>query len=55
MYAAQYCNSTVIIKKLLDYGAATAIRSADGKTAFDFAKQNAALPHDDIYWKLNQK
>ena len=55
MYAALYCNSTAIIKKLLDYGAGTSIRSADGKTAFDFAKENPSLPHDDVYWMLNQK
>ena len=55
MYAAQYCNSTSIIKKLLDNGAAVTIRAADGKTAFDYAKQNSSLPHDDTYWALNQK
>lgn len=55
MYAAQYCSSTLVIKKLLEYGAATSIRSADGKTAFDYAKENPALPHDDIYWMLNKK
>ena len=55
MYAAQYCSSTIVIKKLLDYGAGTTIRSADGKTAFDYAKENPTLPHDDIYWKLNKK
>ena len=55
MYAAQYCSSTIIIKKLLEYGAGTSIRSADGKTAFDYAKENPTLPHDDIYWMLNKK
>lgn len=55
MYAAQYCSSTIVIKKLLDYGAGTSIRSADGKTAFDFAKENPTLPHDDVYWMLNRK
>ena len=55
MYAAQYCSSTIIIKKLLEYGAGTSIRSADGKTAFDYAKENPSLPHDDIYWMLNRK
>ena len=55
MYAAQYCSSTIVIKKLLDYGAGTSIRSADGKTAFDYAKENPTLPHDDIYWMLNKK
>ena len=55
MYAAQYCSSTIVIKKLLEYGAGTSIRSADGKTAFDYAKENPTLPHDDIYWMLNRK
>ena len=55
MYAAQYCTSTAVIRKLLEYGAATTTRSADGKTAFDFAKQNPSLPHDNVYWALNKK
>ena len=55
MYAAQYCSSTIVIKKLLEYGAGTSIRSAEGKTAFDYAKENPTLPHDDIYWMLNRK
>ncbi len=55
MYAAQYCSSTIVIKKLLDYGAGTSIRSADGKSAFDYAKENPTLPHDDVYWMLNKK
>jgi hypothetical protein len=55
MYAAQYCTSTTVIRRLLEYGASTTIRSADGKTAWDFAKQNTSLPHDDVYWALNKK
>ena len=55
MYAAQYCTSTSVIRKLLEYGAATTTRSADGKTAFDYAKQNPSLPHDNVYWALNKK
>ena len=55
MYAAQYSSSTAVIKKLLDYGASPSVRSADGKTAFDFAKNNPSLPHDEIYWALNKK
>ena len=55
MYAAQFCTSTTVIRRLLEYGASTSIRSADGKTAWDFAKQNSSLPHDDIYWALNKK
>ena len=55
MYAAQYSSSTEVIKKLLDYGASASIRAADGKTAFDYAKQNSSLPHDETYWALNKK
>ena len=55
MYACQYCTSTAIIKKLLDNGASAAVRAADGKTAFDYAKDNSYLPHDDTYWMLNRK
>lgn len=55
MYAAQYSSSTEVIKKLLEYGASASIRAADGKTAFDYAKQNSSLPHDETYWALNKK
>ena len=55
MYACQYCTSTAIIKKLLDNGASASVRAADGKTAFDYAKDNSYLPHDDTYWMLNRK
>ena len=55
MYAAQFCTSTTVIRRLLEYGASTSTRSADGKTAWDFAKQNSSLPHDDVYWALNKK
>ncbi len=55
MYAAQFSTSTIVIKQLLDYGAATTIRTVDGKTAFDFAKQNSSLSHDETYWALNKK
>lgn len=55
MYAARYGNSTKVIKLLLQNSAQTDIRSNEGKTAFDYATQNKALPKDDIYWKLNNK
>ena len=53
MHACQYATSTEIIKLLLDYGAKSSIRDADGKTAFDYAKENKNLSHDEIYWGLN--
>lgn len=54
MYACQYGSSTKVIKVLLDNSAVTSIRSTEGKTAFDYAKENKNLRHDDIYWSLNR-
>ena len=55
MYAAAFSKSTSVIKMLLQNGAQTQIRSMDGKTAFDYARENKALPQDEYYWALNQK
>ncbi|MDD7768166.1 MAG: ankyrin repeat domain-containing protein, partial [Treponema sp.] len=55
MYAAAFSKSTSVIKMLLQNGAQTQIRSIDGKTAFDYARENKALPQDEYYWALNQK
>jgi ankyrin repeat protein len=54
IYAAQHASSTQIIKLLLDFGAKTSIRDVAGKTAFDYAKENKSLAHDEIYWSLNE-
>ena len=55
MYAAEFSSSTQIIKLLLDNGAVPAIRSAEGKTAFEYAKLNTQLEHDETYWSLNSR
>ena len=55
MYAAQYGNSTNVIKLLLDNGCITTVRSTEGKTAFEYASKNSKLKHDDNYWALNKK
>ena len=55
MYAAQYSTSTEVVKILLDNDAVKTIRSVEGKTVFDYAKDNSKLAHDDIYWSLNSK
>ena len=55
MYAAAFSKSTSVIKILLQNGAQTQIRSIDGKTAFDYARENKALTQDEYYWALNQK
>ena len=53
MYAAQYSNSTGVIGLLIQSGAKPGIQNVEGKTAFEFAKDNTRLAHDDIYWSLN--
>lgn len=55
MYAAQFGNSTKVLKILMDNGAATSVRSTDGKTAFEYATENPGLKHDEIFWSLNRK
>lgn len=55
MYAAQFASSTEVIKILLDHDAVKSLRSVEGKTVFDYAKENTKLDHDDIYWSLNSK
>ncbi len=54
MYACQYAKSTKIVNMLLENGARTSIVDSSGKTAFDYAKTNSKLKHDDIYWSLNK-
>ena len=53
MYAAEFSSETSILKLLLDAGAIPTMRDANGKTAFDYASQNAQLSHDDVFWSLN--
>ncbi len=53
MYAAKTNRSTKIIEYLLNTGAKTSYKSSEGKTAFQYAKENARLPHDGVYWRLN--
>ncbi len=53
MYACQYNSSTSVIKLLLDSGARISTVDSDGKRAFDYAKANKNLIHDEVYWSLN--
>lgn len=55
MYAAEYCESTKIIRALIENNAHTTVRSTEGKTAFDYAVNNINLEHDNVYWTLNKK
>lgn len=53
MYACEYSSKTDVIKILLENGAMVSVRDAGGKKAFDYAKENASLEKDEVYWKLN--
>ncbi len=53
MYAAESNKDTKILSWLLNRGAKKTYKTRNGMTAFDFAKQNKRLPHDEIYWSLN--
>ena len=53
MYAAETNKDTLIIHWLIKHGAKTTYKSTEGKTAFDYARANKALPKDKIYWSLN--
>ncbi|MCQ2584860.1 MAG: ankyrin repeat domain-containing protein [Treponema sp.] len=55
MYTCKYCTSTKAVKLLLDKNATITVRSTEGKTAFDYAQENKALPRDEIYWSLNKR
>lgn len=55
MYAALYATDTSIIKLLLDNGAIKTLRDTAGNTAYDWAKTNTQLAHDDTYWSLNSR
>lgn len=53
MYACDSNKDTATIEWLLAHGAKTHYKTADGKTAFDFARENPRLPHNKVYWSLN--
>lgn len=55
MYASQYCSSTKVIKLLIDSGAKISLSDSQGKTAYDYAKNNKTLPKDEVFWSLNGK
>ena len=55
MYAAQFGSSTNVLRCLLDGKAMPGLRSTEGKTAFDYAKDNNNLEHDSVYWALNSR
>ncbi|MBO4547272.1 MAG: ankyrin repeat domain-containing protein, partial [Treponema sp.] len=55
MYAAESNTDTDTIEFLLQKGADKTMLSNDWKDAYWFASQNPSLPHNDVYWSLNNK
>lgn len=53
MYAAESNSHTDCIKFLLEKGADKTMLSSDWKDAYWFASRNPSLPHNDVYWSLN--
>lgn len=53
MYAAEYYESTDVIKLLLENGADPYIISPEKKNAFGYAKENTKIVRDSVYWSLN--
>ncbi len=53
MYACLYGTSTKLIQLLLDHNSIPTLRSSEGYTAYDYAKQNKNLNYDRTYWLLN--
>jgi len=53
MCAAGANQNPEVIKVLLEAGADGKIRCKNGKTAFDYAKENKHLQNTEVYWLLN--
>jgi ankyrin repeat protein len=53
MYAARYTTNSEIITMLLKAGASGKAKDINGKTAFDYAKENAKLKGTAVYWAMN--
>jgi hypothetical protein len=53
-YAAQLNSNPDVISALIEAGADGSIEDNDGKTPFDFAKNNEAIKNTDAYWALNE-
>lgn len=53
MYASEYYEQTDVIKFLLENGADPYIISSEKKNAFSYAKENAKIVKDSVYWSLN--
>jgi ankyrin repeat protein len=55
MSAARNAIDPAIVTLLLDLGADPTATDAEGRSAFDFARENDALYGTDVYWRLNDE
>ncbi len=53
MEAAEFNKNPAVIIALLNAGANGKLHDKDGKTAFDYAKNNEAIKGTKAYWRLN--
>jgi ankyrin repeat protein len=53
MLAVQYAQIPEVISELIKAGAEVNARDSNGKKAIDYAKENNALNHTNVYWQLH--
>ena len=53
MAVALHGGNPAVIAALLEADADPSARDGDGKSPFDYAKENAALKGNEVYWRLN--
>lgn len=53
--AAAYTTTSTIITALLKAGADPSAKNKDGKTPWDYAKENESLEETDAYWQLKER
>jgi len=54
MWAAMVNKNPEVIIALLNAGADGKLKSSEGKTAFDYAKDNPKIKDTAAYWALNE-
>jgi len=52
--AAQNSKNPAVIIELINAGADAKVLDSDGKTAFDYAKENAHIKDSQALWAINQ-
>ena len=53
-YAARFSRNPAVIEALLEAGADASARDSEGKTPWDYARENEALRGTDAWWRLRE-